>query len=197
MANQKKDLAKLLRKAQKGDKDSLQKLCIEIDIIMRNYFQMKFHDSSLIDDLSQETQLRMLKNLSSIKEPMKIKNFVLKVSFHVVQDFFRQKYRKQEEELIEETHSSEQIRTSELIVNKLDLERAMSNLPEKTQQILKLKADGFKYEEISEAVNISVSGVKMQVKRGLERLKKSLFLVTFFVFKTIILTGDYFIKKLY
>jgi RNA polymerase sigma-70 factor (ECF subfamily) len=191
MVNQKKNLARLLREAQKGDEDSLQKLCVEIDSIMRDYFQMKFHDPSLIDDLSQETQLRMLKNLSSIKEPMKIKNFVLKVSFHVVQDYFRQKYRRQEDELIEEAYSNDQDRNSETILNNLDLERAMGNLPEKTQQILRLKADGFKYEEISEVVNISVSGVKMQVKRGLEKLKNSLFIVTFFASKTIILMSKY------
>lgn len=198
MSNPDKDLGQLLKKAQKGDKKSLEIICSELRDLMWRYFIKRFHDPNLVDDLSQETYLRLLKNILNIKEPMRLKNFVLKVAFHVTQDYFRQKYRKNEEPLIEEKvaddngnvgtiHSVNQDMNSDYILSKLDLEKAMEKLPGKTQQILQMRAEGYKYEEIAEELKISESGIKMQVKRGMEKLKILVFNVTFLILKTIVL----------
>ena len=37
-----------------------------------------------------------------------------------------------------------------------------------------MRADGYKYEEISAQTDLSVSGVKMQVKRNLDKLRSVL-----------------------
>lgn len=198
MHNPDKDLGQLLRKAQKGDEKSLELICTELKDLMWRYFIRRFQDLNLINDLSQETYLRLLKNIPKIKEPMRLKNFVLKVAFHVTQDYFRQKYRKNEDQLIEEkfadTNSNvemfqpvNQDINSDYILRKVDLEKAMEKLPNKTQQILQMRAEGYKYEEIAEEMKISESGVKMRVKRGMEKLKILIFNVTFLILKTIVL----------
>ncbi len=64
-------------------------------------------------------------------------------------------------------------------MRKVDLERALAELPDKARQIILLRAEGHKYEEISTQVGLTVSGVKMQVKRNLEKLKSALLTVTF------------------
>ena len=189
-----KNITELLKRAQQGDQRSLQKLCVELKEIVRWYFLKKFQDPDIVDDLLQETYLRFLKNIANIKEPLRLKNFILKVAFHVTQDYFRQKYRRNEDRFTEEITSESEIKTpttramnyniaSDYVLSKLDLEKAMEKLP----KIIQKKADGYKYEEIAVMYKISVSGVKMQIKRGLEKLKISLFNVTFLVFKTIIL----------
>jgi len=198
MTDQQQNLAHLLRKAQKGDQESLKTLCIALEKIVREYFRSKFNDLSIVDDLSQETHLRFLKNIPGIHEPMKLKNFILKVAFHVLQDFFRQKYRMEEHKMSiisefghrENTklyHDAEASAVTEDVLSKMDIENALMSLPEKTRQILMMKAEGFKYDEIAEEFKLSVSGVKMQVKRGVEKLRISLFCVTFLVSKAIIL----------
>lgn len=198
MNNPDKDLGLLLKEAQKGDEKSLEIICQELKDLMWRYFIKKFNDPNLVDDLSQETYLRLLKNIPKIKEPMRLKNFVLKVAFHVTQDYFRQKYRKNEELFMEEDETYEgknlernqfvnQNMNSDYILSKLDLETAMEKLPVKTQLILQMRAEGYKYEEIAEVLKISESGVKMQVKRGVEKLKNLVFNVTFLTFKTIVL----------
>lgn len=202
MKDSEKNVAKLLKNAQKGDQESLQKLCIELNQVVRWYFLKKFQNPDIVDDLLQETYLRFLKNILNIKEPMRLKNFILKVAFHVTQDYFRQKYRKNEERFTDEIISESEMKSpinramnpnisSDYVLSKLDLEKAMEKLPKKTQQILQMKADGYKYEEIAVKFKISESGVKMQIKRGLEKLKVSIFSVTFLVFKTIILLVCY------
>ena len=198
MKDSEKNIVELLKRAQQGDQQSLQKLCVELKEIVRWYFLRKFQDPDIVDDLLQETYLRFLKNIPNIKEPMRLKNFILKVAFHVTQDYFRQKYRRNEDRFTEETASEGEVKSptnrtmndniaSDYVLSKLDLEKAMGKLPKKTQKIIQMKADGYKYEEIAVMYKISVSGVKMQIKRGLEKLKISLFNVTFWVFKTIIL----------
>jgi RNA polymerase sigma-70 factor (ECF subfamily) len=197
MSNPDKDLGLLLKKAQRGDKKSLEIICQELKDLMWRYFIKKFNDPNLVDDLSQETYLRLLKNIPKIKEPMRLKNFVLKVAFHVTQDYFRQKYRKNDDIFIDEheTHEGKNLErnqfvnqnmNSDYILSKLDLETAMEKLPVKTQLILQMRAEGYKYEEIAEALKISESGVKMQVKRGVEKLKNLVFNVTFLALKTIV-----------
>lgn len=191
-----KNIAQLLRRARSGDTESLQELCRELQQSMRWYFLRKFKDVNIVDDLSQETYLRFLKNMPNIRHPVKLKSFVLKVAFHVTQDYFRQKYRRKESQFDADIPHSEikgslygsidENTDSDYVLRKVDLESALSKLPRKTREILRMKAEGYRYEEIAEALDFSVSGVKMQVKRGVEKLKMLIYSVTFFLFKTII-----------
>ncbi len=72
----------------------------------------------------------------------------------------------------------------------MDLTEALNKLSEKSREIILLKSQGYDYEEISEQMGLSVSGVKMQVKRTLEQLRFSLLAVTFLAFLTTILIED-------
>ena len=101
---------------------------------------------------------------------------------HITQDHLRKKYRQREESL-EASYQSEEGQATRLkaepidveILNKLDLEAALKQLPEKSRLILQLKSHGYKYKEIAEQVGISDSGIKIQVKRSIEQLRKILF----------------------
>ena len=136
MKDSEKNIVELLKRAQQGDQQSLQKLCVELKEIVRWYFLRKFQDPDIVDDLLQETYLRFLKNIPNIKEPMRLKNFILKVAFHVTQDYFRQKYRRNEDRFTEETTSESEIKNqanramndniaSDYVLSKLDLEKAL------------------------------------------------------------------------
>jgi RNA polymerase sigma-70 factor (ECF subfamily) len=186
-------LAALLTDYQKNkNQTALEQLCKASEDIMRSYFRKHFTDPALIDDLCQETYIRLLRTLPTIQEALKYKKFVLKVSFYVMQTHLRQKYRRSEEvasiDLVDETQqesftdSVHHHKPMENLSQRMDLKRALNELPEKTREILLLKADGYKYEEIARTLGLSVSGVKMQVKRGMEKLKNSLISVTFWWF---------------
>jgi len=168
---------------------------------VRGFFCKKFRDNAIIDDLCQETFIRFLNNLPQIRDKMKLRSFVAKVAFHVMQDHFRQKYRRNEESLevdyqdetTQEPHlKAESLETEndEVILDNMVLTEALKKLSEKSREIILLKSEGYNYEEISEQVGLSVSGVKMQVKRTLEQLRFSLLAVTFLSFLTTILIKD-------
>ena len=183
-------LATLLRSAQKGDKNALDILCRELEKLMRGYFWQKFQKQDIVDELAQETYLRLLHSLLKIREPLKLRSFVTKIALHVSQDYLRQKYRKKEDELefVRDMFDEPQNKqgtmidskdSSETILDDIDLQRALDKLSEKSRRILLMKISGYKYDEIAEDVGLSVSGVKMQVQRTIIQLQKTLSDVTF------------------
>ncbi len=186
-----KDLKQLFQQARGGDAAALQALCLELQASVREVFQRKFQDRAVIDDLCQETFVRFLGNIDHVKEAGKLRGFACKVAFHVLQDHFREKYRSTEESLPTEYAGSEQVpgqtsgpaaadtSESDRLIGELDLEEAMRQLSPKSREIMILKSQGFNYDEIAAQVDLSVSGVKMQVKRSLEYLRSVLLSVTF------------------
>lgn len=197
MDDHKKFLAALFRKSQAGDRRALQQLCSEIEGILRPYFRSRFRNQALVNDLCQESYLRLLNNFNKVDEPLKLKAFVLKIAFHVMQDHFRKKYQRAEEEFVEAPTSREEFgrfrqqvestdSPDDSPIEKMDLEMSLNSLPGKTRTILALRNDGYKFEEIAENLDLSVSAVKMQYKRGMEKLKILLFNVTFWVLFTTI-----------
>lgn len=185
-----KALAELLKKAQAGNSHSLQVLCKELERGVRGYFWHKFRDEHVVDDLCQETYLRFLNNILRIKNADKLKSFVAKVALHVMQEYFREKEHLKEVELeisFEGQSKNDSNFKPEIIemfgnfkndhniLSKVDLDKAFSKISEQSRQILLLKIQGYKYEEISHKTGLSISGVKMQIKRTVEQLRNILF----------------------
>lgn len=187
MKKEKKDLAQLLQEAQEGNRDSLEILCGELEKIVGEYFRFRFEGAAPIEDLKQETILRFLKSFRTIQNPMRLKNFILKIAFAVFHDVLREKYRwlkfsehqwierenpRFYQDLIPGTISGE-------ILSEMEIDRLMSELPDQLRTILKLRADGYKYSEIARITGMEEGKVKMKWKRGLKNLKKIFFFVTF------------------
>ncbi len=104
---------------------------------------------------------------------MSLRGFAIKIAIHVTQDYLRKKYRHPEEGLeVDKLVSGEDL--AQTILRRLDLQKALEQLSEQSRLILLMRADGYKYEEISAKTDLSVSGVKMQVKRNLAKLRLAL-----------------------
>jgi len=166
-------LAELLKKASAGDDTALNALCQELEPAIQKYFWYRFQNPDIVDELCQETFVRFLKNLPNIRDRMSLRSFVIKIAIHVTQDYFRKKYRHPEEELEAERVTSGED-PAEAHLRRMDLKKALDQLPEQSRRILLMRADGYKYEEISAKTDLSVSGVKMQVKRNLAKLRSAL-----------------------
>jgi len=188
-------LVNLFNRYKQGDRNSLEMLCKNAEQFIRGYFERKFSNIDTVNDLCQETFIRLMSSIDQINESMKFKNFVLKIAFHVMQDYFRQKYRSEtidylEDEPLSETQPRHQIAdtsdNTDSVIKKIDLENALKALPEISQKILHQYSEGFKLSEIAKNFDLSESAVKMQIKRNLEKLRSTLFLVTFFPFLTTI-----------
>ncbi len=190
MTNQKNKIAVLYEQSVNGDKQALEELCAELGSYIRQYFEYRISDPDLINDLSQEAYLRLLQNLPNIREPVKLKGFVIKTAFHIMRDYLRKKLNKYRDIAIgedgtvkygitEKNFKTMQSAFSYQEEEAFELKQMMEALPEKTANVLQLKAEGYKYKEIAYKLNLSESAVKMHVTRGYKKLKKFLSDVTF------------------
>jgi len=175
----KKLFVNLLLKAQDGDKNAFEALCKNSEQFLRSYFSFRFKDKNIVDDLCQETYMRLLKSYKNIEEPLKYKEFVLKTAFYVVHDFFRRKFRPNNiknypDNWQESLAPIVQENPDEQHAHLMDLKKAMGKLPEKSQYILQLQSEGYMYKEIAAKLGVSQSAIKMQIKRSLEKLNELL-----------------------
>lgn len=183
MKSQKAQLANLIKKAQLGDRAALEKVCREVEQLVHNYFSRRFNDPEVVLDLTQDTYLKLIDNFDKIREPMKFNNYVVKIAFHVMQSYLRTQYVREEIVMrdsygltVNNQTSPNVVREEDEVINfdRFDLKAALRMLPEKTQKIFQLQSEGYKYQEIADILDISLSTVKMQLKRNLEKLKEML-----------------------
>lgn len=173
-------LKKLFESFLEGNQKSLEKLCKIAEQSIRPYFKQRFKDENEVNDLCQDTYFRLLKSLKNLREPAKFKSFVLKIAFYVTQDHFRKsskilaEYDELNNDATKQILLESDLEIDVKILSKFDLDSAIKELPKISQLILKLKSEGYKYHEISNIVKLSESGVKMQMKRSIEKLKSKL-----------------------
>jgi len=168
-------LAILIGYARAGKDAALIELCQEVQKIVQKYFASRYSKEMIIEELSQETYLRFLQSFPNLRDPQKFSYFVAKIALHVHQEYLIKKYNNNEHVVeyldIVDTKSQNSTQPEQSIANKIDLENALQQLPDKTQKIFKLKHDGMSDKEIADRFDLSLSAIKMIVNRGRKKIK--------------------------
>lgn len=163
----------LVVKAQAGDERSRSDLIAAIEPIIRGYFLKRIGMRADVDDLVQNTLIRIYGGLPDLKDPSRLKGFALKAALFELHDLYRGRYGAKEY-LYDPEFPPEQAREETSPAPALDLERALSTLAPKARRILELRETGYRYEEIAEMIGSTEAAIKMQVKRSFERLREVL-----------------------
>lgn len=162
-------------RARKGDGRAMEQVLAGMQPVLRSFFISRIGAGPDVDDLVQNTLLRMHRGLSDLKDASSLKAFAMKGAIFELQDFYRGRYSIKERLYEPGTlpeHDAEQPSEAEAV----DVDRILSALTPHARRILELRAYGFRYEEIAEMVDSTEAAVKMQVKRALDKLK-ALFLL--------------------
>lgn len=163
----------LVEQAQQGNAQALNRLMELLDPVLRSFFRKRLGGNrSEIDDLVQNTLLRVIHSLHDLREPDRLKSFTLRAAIFELQDLFRGRYAAREERYQVEVHPEPSHQDPQDI--RLDVQQAVAQLPERTREILELKEIGYKYQEIALMLGLTESAIKMQVKRAYERLQEIL-----------------------
>lgn len=166
--------------AQAGDKKALEIVCRELQGEIKSTFSRLVKNPDLVEDLCQETYIRLIKDIQNIKDPIKIKNFVAKIALHVLNDYLRKHYKWKEIILtgqnFEENIAKKNLRIKEVsdedFFDKMTIEEVVHIIPGKIDKhLIQLKLEGRNYKEISHELEISEGAAKMRYKRTVEFLK--------------------------
>lgn len=161
----------LVERAQQGDEHAFEELLQRVEPILRAFFISRIGRRSEIDDLVQNTHLRLLRGLSELNDPRSLKSFAMKAAVFELQDYYRGRYSAKEH--LYDPDAPPLSGNDEISPGaEIDLERVLSVLSEKARRILEMREYGYRYEEIAKALDTTEAAVKMQVKRAFEKLRE-------------------------
>jgi RNA polymerase sigma-70 factor, ECF subfamily len=144
----------------------------EMNQQLRSFFRRRVRDEHVVEDLLQETFLRIHNGLTSLEEREHLGAWVYRIARNTLVDYLRK------------GSTSREIPTDDLKVIDGPLEEAsnedvahwlrqmVQRLPAKYQAAVELvELDDISQREVSERLGISLSGAKSRVQRGREQLK--------------------------
>ena len=159
----------LIRCAQNGNKDALDKLIRRYyDSILR-YCMHHVRERHVAEDICQETFVSMIQHIEDYRHYDKFQNFLYVIAGNKCRDFYKRRKPVYLEDVPEQMKSEgadeEQILIKELV----------HILPKELQEIVILRFyQELRYRDIADILQISVSNAKYRVKRAVEMLRTEL-----------------------
>lgn len=146
---------------------------------LRRYVAFLGADSETVQEIVQESFLRVHQHLLSGGDRTNLRAWLYRVAHNLVRNS-QTSARACKTDYLPDLSSSEEIPANMMSAEQtvLQTERearfksALESLSSTQRECLALRARGLKYREIGEVLNLSVSSVGEHVQRGLERLKE-------------------------
>ena len=132
------------------------------------------------EDVAQDALLRVYRNFKDLRNPARLRSWVVKISFRLALDRWRSKKRREQRETSWAMPMNSAVPpTAEEIVahNEFQarLDRALDQLPEKLRLVLILSAiEGHTLEEISRLLDVPTGTVKSRLFFGRKKLAEKL-----------------------
>jgi len=163
----------LIEKCVNGERDAFALIVERYQ--HRIYFMSltRMRDRYEAEDLAQETFIQAYRKLETYDPQRSFKNWLFTICANLGKNRLRSRARRREVHNPNPQNSPAQPRGPEHC--RIDLMRALHNIPEKLRVPLFLKhVEGFSYKEISSILKIGTSAAKMRVKRGRDQLVENL-----------------------
>lgn len=162
-----------VRRAQDGDKRAWNDLLQRLEPILRGYFIKRIGGEADVDDLVQNTLVRVHKGLTDLEKPGSLKSFAMKAALFELQDYYRGRY-DMNETLYDPDLPLGRTTDPEDRSAHVDVETALDVLSPKARRIMELREYGYLYREIAQMLDTTEAAVKMQVKRAFEKMRDAL-----------------------
>jgi len=162
-----------VEQARSGDERALSRLLSNLEPILRAYFIKRIGMKPDIDDLVQNTLVRVHNSLADLKDPNRLKAFAMKAALFELQDLYRGRY-SAKERLYDPEMPPESVLPNTTAGIRVDLERALAALTPRARRIIELREFGYRYEEIAGMIGSTEAAIKMQVKRAFEKMRQAL-----------------------
>lgn len=141
-----------------------------------SYIKHQVNDENIAEDLLHEVFIKLYKNVDKLEEQSKLKPWLYQITKNTIIDY----YRKRKETPIAFQNLEKEFETDDIETNMNDetvecLKALIFELPEKYQKSIELyDMKGLKHKDISQKLNISISGSKTRVQRARSKLKEVL-----------------------
>jgi RNA polymerase sigma-70 factor, ECF subfamily len=152
---------------------NLESVYADFDAGLRRFLSRRLSDPAAVDDVLQDTYLRIHRRADTLREPGRLRAWVYQIARHALIDYYRRQRDAVElpdslPELLEETNDAEQ-----------DLAHSLRDmlvcLPDKYRDALYLtEFEGLSQAALAGRLGLSLSGAKSRVQRAREKLRAAL-----------------------
>ena len=183
------ELNLILERLKKKDKRAFQKVFEALYPRLVSYSCKFTLDQSASEDLVQETFIYLWENVPNLKIEKSLQAYLFTMVRNRSLNYLKKIKVTDSDYLIDisislsEDFQEEILTEMEMLQLVQKAEEILKCLPEKMQQIFKLKVmHGLSYKEIAEEMEISINTVKTQLKRSKLKIESALLIVSLFVF---------------
>lgn len=169
-----------VRRAQAGDEEAWNDLLQQLEPVLRGYFIKRIGTDADVDDLVQNTFMRLHEGLNDLEKPGSLKSFAMKAALFELQDYYRGRY-DMKETLYDPDLPPDRTTDPNDRSAQVDVEKALDVLSPKARRIMELREYGYLYREIAQMLDTTEAAVKMQVKRAFEKMRDALGVVLFLI----------------
>ena len=156
--------------AQSGDEQARTRLLTAIEPILRSFFLSRIGRVAIVDDLIQNTLIRVHRGLQALQNPARLKAFAMKAALFELQDHYRGRYSAREALFDPDLPTPGSVGPKDAGL-RIDLDRALATLTDHAREILELRELGYPYADIADTLGTTEAAVKMQVKRAFSPLR--------------------------
>ena len=174
----------LIKASRLGDESAFRKLLEKYLKSIYGFIYYLVRDSAVVEDLAQETFVKVWKNLSKFEKDKNFKTWLFTIAKNTALDYLKKKkttpfsfFSDEEGSGVLENVAEDAIWPDEILAKKdvaREMERALEIIPEKYRVILTLHyREDFTLKEIAEILERPYNTIKAYHGRGLVRLKKA------------------------
>lgn len=176
---------KIIKSAQKGDKQALEELIKEeSDNIYTTLFYLKKDENEIVD-IMQDVLIKLSKKITQLKNPIYFKTWLNQIIVNSYYDYLRRtkKYSNTMNLVDEENNSTIDIADynsnpqNEILYSELDyiIKTSIQNLPLQYKIPIALREiQGLSYDEISNVTNTAIGTVKSRIARARAKIKNDI-----------------------
>lgn len=143
--------------------------------VYKKYFEKVYRttfyilkNEEIAKDATQETFVKVFKNLHKLKKPSKIESWITTVATRTAIDIYRKNNRRKDVEFIESRYPSE---TEETNSSKEELDSYLNNILPEQKQILVMKyMEEMSEKEIAKRLKLKLGTVKSRLFRAKKKL---------------------------
>lgn len=168
-------MEELIQKAQKGDVESFTKIIIEIENDLYKIAKTRITNESDIEDAIQETMIETYKSIKKLRDPKKLKKWVIKILINKCNRIYKRKYKK--DFSLDEYNLENQIISNSYTEVEADLNfySLIKNLKYEERIILILYyMEQYTIKEIKEIIGMKENTITTHLYRARQKIKTNL-----------------------
>ncbi len=185
-----KEIKTLIGAAIDGDSDAFNELYRYSFPTVEGECLKVLHGRQNVDDVMQESYIKIYKNLAKLKDPEKFLGWCRHIAHNEAVDFIKNRDRKAGQDEYRPVNSNEEEMGLDLIVDydplasveeyseaqiaKDILQLALDEIPEQQATALRMNLEGYKLQEIADIMNVPLGTAKSNVHYAKKRMEKAM-----------------------